>query len=78
MSVVVAQNPLVIWLIQGQRAANAIWDIPRNHNPPRFDPDPVAIALIDDLIVKFDKSGDPSVFTRSVLYQLLIKFAMPY
>ena len=65
MSVVVAQNPLAIWLMQGQRVTNAMWDIPRNHIPPRFDPDPVAIALIDDLVMELKQSSDPRVFTHT-------------
>jgi len=64
--------------MQGQRVTNAMWNIPRNHNPPRFDPDPVAITLIDDLAMEIKQSSNPRVFPHAVLYQRLIKFAMPY
>ena len=39
-------------------------NILRSHHPPRFDLDPVAIALINDLVVKFNKSGNARVFAH--------------
>lgn len=65
MSIVVAQNPLTVWLMQGQRVTNAMRDVRCDHHPPRFDLDPVAIALINDLVVEFDKGGDARVFTHA-------------
>ena len=46
MRVVVAQNPLAIWFMQGQRVTNAMRDVPCDRHPPRFNLDPVAAALV--------------------------------
>jgi hypothetical protein len=43
-----------------------------DHHPPRFNLDPIAIALINDMVVKFNKSADARVFMHAELYQLMI------
>jgi len=50
-------------------------DILCDRYPPRFNLDPVAIALINNLVMEFNKGCDPRVFTHMKLYQPLIKIA---
>ena len=73
MSVVIAQDPPAIGLVQGQRITDAVRDVCCNRHPPRFNLDPVAIALVNDLVMKFDKGGDARVFAHAQVYQRLIK-----
>jgi hypothetical protein len=47
-------------------------NILRSHHPLRFDLDPVAIALINDLVVKFNKSGNARVFAHVLPYHPMI------
>ena len=64
MGVVEAQNPLAIWLVQGQRVTYAVRNVLGGRHPPCLDLDPVTITLVNDLVVEFDKSGNTKVFTH--------------
>ena len=54
MGIVVAQNPLAIRLVQCQRVTNAVRDVLTYCDLPSFNLDPVAIVLINDLVVEFN------------------------
>jgi hypothetical protein len=47
-------------------------NVRRRHHPPRFDLDPVAIALVDDLVGEVNQSDYARVFPRSLSYQQMI------
>ncbi len=52
-------------------------DVQCDHHPPRFDLDPVAIALINDLVMEFDKSSDPRVLTYILSLSAVDKVCRP-
>jgi len=59
--------------MQSQRVSNAVRKFLRNRDLPRFDLDPVAIPLINDLVVKVDQRRNARIILLNQLYQPMIK-----
>ena len=72
VSIVVAQDSPAIRFVQGQGITDAMRNVARCYHQLSFDFDPVAMALINDLIVEFNKRSDAGVSMHRLLYQPLI------
>lgn len=56
--VVVPQDPFATGRMQSQRVPDAVWNIFAGFHFPSFDLDPVAIFLINDLVMKVKQRSD--------------------
>src|SRR6266849_4330685 len=77
MGIVVTKNAFAIGLMQCQRVTNSMRNIRRYTNPPCLNLDPIASALINNLIVQIDEGRDSVVFAHGEVYHPLIKFSTP-
>ena len=65
MSIVVTQNPLATRRVQGERVPDSMRNILGRLNLPCLDLDPVAVLLINDLIVEVKQGADLVIFHES-------------
>ena len=74
MGVVVAKYPFAVRFVQRQAVTNSIRKCLACFHPPHLNLDPVAVALIDDLVMQVEEGVDPGVVRHALVYQQLIKF----
>ena len=58
MRVVIAQNPFATGRVQRQRVPYSVGNILAGRNFPSLDLDPIAVLLIDDLVMEVKKRTD--------------------
>ena len=73
--VVIPQYPFATGRVQRKRVPDSERNILAERNFPSLDLEPIAVLLIDDLVMEVNQGFDPRVSAHIVVYQLMIKYS---